>query len=56
MVQMNLYAKWKQSHRYRKEKNIKKKKKTTVTKEEQGRDNLGDWDFHIHSTICKIDN
>ena len=37
-----------------KKKNIKKKK--TVTKEEVGRDNLGDWDFHIHSTICKIDN
>ena len=30
------------------------KKKITVTK--RGRDNLGDWDFHIHSTICTIDN
>ena len=28
----------------------------TVNKEEGGRDNLGDWDFHLHSTKCKMDN
>ena len=23
---------------------------------QQGRDKLGDWDQHIHTTVCKIDN
>ena len=30
-----------------------------VTREEsggRGRDKLGDWDWHIHTTIYKIDN
>ena len=36
MVQMNLYAKWKQSHRYRKEKNIKKKKKQQLPRRNRG--------------------
>ena len=31
--------------------------KLMVTKaERQGRDKLGDWDCHIHTTIYKIDN
>ena len=32
--------------------------KLTITKKErgQGRDKLGDWDWHIHTTIYKTDN
>ena len=50
MIQMNLFTKQKQTHRLR--------KKLMVIKGErwEGRDKLGVWDWHIHTTKFKIDN
>ena len=49
MVQMNLFTKQKLSHRCRKQTYRYQKGKGQ-------RDKLGDWDWHIHTTIYKIDS
>ena len=49
MVQMNLFAKQKYSHGL--------ENKLMVTKGvTRGWDELGEWDWHTHTTIYKIDN
>ena len=47
MIHINLFTKQKESHRHR--------KKIMVTKEGVGRYKLRDWNFHIHTTIYKIE-
>ena len=49
MVQMNLFTKQKYSHRCRKQTYVYQGGKG-------GRDKLGDWYWHVHTTIYKIDN
>ena len=49
MVQVNLFTKQKLSHRYRKQ-------TYGYQGGKGGRDNLGYWDWHIHTIIYKIDN
>ena len=48
MIQMKLFTKQKQTHRYRRQ--------LMVTKGERGGVKLGVWDSNIHTTIYKIDN
>ena len=50
MIQMNLFTKRKQTHRHRKQTYGYQRGRLA------GRDKLGDWDWHIHTTIYKIDN
>ena len=47
---MNLFTKHKQSHR------CKKQTYGYQGAKVEGRDKLGDWDGHIHTTVYKIDN
>ena len=47
MVQMNLFTKQKYSHSCRKQ-------TYGYQGGKEGRDKLGDWDWHIHTTIYKI--
>ena len=47
---MNLFTKQKQTHRHRKTYGYQR------GKVEVGRDKLGVWDGHVHTTTFKIDN
>ena len=47
---MNLFTKQKQTHRLQKQIYGYQREKV------EGRDKLGVWDQHIHTTIYKIDN
>ena len=49
MIQMKLFTKEKQTHRHRKQTWLLKGKGW-------GRDKLGVWEWHIHTTIYKINN
>ena len=46
---MNLFTKQKLSHRYRKE-------TCGYQRGKGGKDKLGDWDWHLHTTVYRIDN
>ena len=46
---MNLFTKQKENQRGRKQ-------TYAYQGEKEGRDQLGDWDWHTHTTIYKIDN
>ena len=53
MIQMNFSTKQKQTHRLRKQTHGYQRGKVGGG---GGRDKLGVWDWHIHTTIYKIDN
>ena len=53
MIQMNLFTKQKQTHRLRKQTHGSQRGKILGG---VGRDNLGVWDWHVHTTVFKIDN
>ena len=50
MIQMNLFMKQKHTHRLREQHYSYQGERV------QGRDRLGIWDWHVHTTIYKIDN
>ena len=50
MIQMNLFTKQKQIHRHRKQTYVYQKGKGTGV----GRDKLGIWDEHKHTTMYKV--